>query len=184
MPGDHALAVGGVKHHLLRLRQARRGGRRAKALGKILHRALPEIEQRDDGAVAEEHEDHEPLEGVHCPVIPRRLYGHLSKLTVAPRARYDARRQDEFVASIQAQSFHTPSYTETGLIPSGFALTFNGRGPTDSKCGAGVAWPGRLDARLGERSDADADVPVASRSELYRQRCASGEGLRTCFGGR
>jgi len=29
-----------------------------------------------------------------------------------------------------------------------------------------------------------ADVPVASRSELYRQRRASGEGLRTCFGGR
>src|SRR5262249_56770696 len=40
--------------------------------------------------------------------------------------------QDEFVASVRAQSFHTPSYTETGLIPNGFVLKFNGRGPTDS----------------------------------------------------
>src|SRR5262249_17806085 len=36
------------------------------------------------------------------------------------------------------------------------------------QCGAGVAWPGRLGPRLGERSDADADVPVAPRSEFYR----------------
>src|SRR5262249_55855927 len=27
-------------------------------------------------------------------------------------------------AAIQAQSFHTPSYSETGLIPNGFALAF------------------------------------------------------------
>ena len=28
-------------------------------------------------------------------------------------------------AAIQAQSFHTPGYNETGAIPNGFALTFN-----------------------------------------------------------
>src|SRR5262249_55030764 len=90
VPDDHALAVGGVEHHLLRLRQAGHGGRGAKALGEILHRALPEIEQRDDGAVAEEREDHEPLEGVHCPVIPRRLYGHLSKQGISQCCPWDS----------------------------------------------------------------------------------------------
>src|SRR6266516_2147839 len=45
-------------------------------------------------------------------------------------------------AAIQAQNFHTPGYTETGLIPSGFALTFNGRDATDtrSELGGRVAW--------------------------------------------
>src|SRR6266446_5695440 len=90
VPDDHALAVGGVEHDLLRLRQAGHGGRRAKALGKILHRALRDIEQRDDADIAEEREDHEPLQGVHRPLIARRLYRHLSKLTVAPRDRHDA----------------------------------------------------------------------------------------------
>ena len=32
-------------------------------------------------------------------------------------------------AAIQAQSFHTPGYAESGLIPNGFALIFNDRIP-------------------------------------------------------
>jgi outer membrane autotransporter protein len=30
-------------------------------------------------------------------------------------------------AAIQAQDFHTPSYSETGIIPNGFALAFGSR---------------------------------------------------------
>jgi autotransporter-associated beta strand protein len=41
-------------------------------------------------------------------------------------------------AAIQAQSFHTPSYTETGVIPNGFALTFNGRDATDTRSELGA----------------------------------------------
>jgi T5SS/PEP-CTERM-associated repeat protein len=40
--------------------------------------------------------------------------------------------------AIQAQSFHTPSYTETGVIPNGFALTFNGRDATDTRSELGA----------------------------------------------
>jgi T5SS/PEP-CTERM-associated repeat protein/autotransporter-associated beta strand protein len=41
-------------------------------------------------------------------------------------------------AAIQAQTFHTPGYTETGLIPSGFALAFNGRDATDTRSELGA----------------------------------------------
>jgi autotransporter-associated beta strand protein len=41
-------------------------------------------------------------------------------------------------AAIQAQSFHTPGYTETGVIPNGFALTFNGRDATDTRSELGA----------------------------------------------
>jgi outer membrane autotransporter protein len=41
-------------------------------------------------------------------------------------------------AAIQAQSFHTPSYTETGVIPAGFALAFNGRDATDTRTELGA----------------------------------------------
>jgi autotransporter-associated beta strand protein len=41
-------------------------------------------------------------------------------------------------AAIQAQDFHTPSYTETGVIPNGFALTFNGRDATDTRSELGA----------------------------------------------
>jgi T5SS/PEP-CTERM-associated repeat protein len=41
-------------------------------------------------------------------------------------------------AAIQAQSFHTPGYTEAGLIPNGFALTFNGRDATDTRSELGA----------------------------------------------
>jgi outer membrane autotransporter protein len=41
-------------------------------------------------------------------------------------------------AAIQAQSFHTPSYTETGVIPNGFGLTFNDRDATDTRSELGA----------------------------------------------
>jgi uncharacterized protein with beta-barrel porin domain len=41
-------------------------------------------------------------------------------------------------AAIQAQSFHTPGYTESGVIPNGFALTFNGRDATDTRSELGA----------------------------------------------
>jgi outer membrane autotransporter protein len=41
-------------------------------------------------------------------------------------------------AAIQAQSFHTPTYSESGLIPNGFALTFNGRDATDTRSELGA----------------------------------------------
>jgi outer membrane autotransporter protein len=41
-------------------------------------------------------------------------------------------------AAIQAQSFHTPSYTETDAIPNGFALTFQGRDATDTRSELGA----------------------------------------------
>ena len=41
-------------------------------------------------------------------------------------------------AAIQAQSFHTPGYTEAGLIPNGFALAFNGRDATDTRSELGA----------------------------------------------
>jgi autotransporter-associated beta strand protein len=41
-------------------------------------------------------------------------------------------------AAIQAQSFHTPSYTETGVIPNGFALTFASRDATDTRSELGA----------------------------------------------
>jgi autotransporter-associated beta strand protein len=53
-------------------------------------------------------------------------------------------------AAIQAQSFHTPSYTETGVIPNGFALTFNGRDATDTRSELGA----RFDRVLAVYSNA------------------------------
>jgi outer membrane autotransporter protein len=41
-------------------------------------------------------------------------------------------------AAIQAQNFHTPGYTETGLIPSGFALAFGSRDATDTRSELGA----------------------------------------------
>jgi uncharacterized protein with beta-barrel porin domain len=41
-------------------------------------------------------------------------------------------------AAIQAQSFHTPGYTETDVTANGFALTFNGRDATDTRTELGT----------------------------------------------
>ena len=97
-------------------------------------------------------------------------------------------------AAIQAQSFHTPGYTETGVIPNGFALTFNGRDATDTRSELGA----RFDRVLAVYSNAvlalrgrvawahdwvsdptlTAVVPDASRFELHRQRCGPAAELR------
>jgi uncharacterized protein with beta-barrel porin domain len=53
-------------------------------------------------------------------------------------------------AAIQAQSFRTPGYTETGVIPNGFALTFNGRDATDTRSELGA----RFDRVLAVYSNA------------------------------
>ena len=53
-------------------------------------------------------------------------------------------------AAIQAQNFHTPGYTETGLIPNGFALAFNGRDATDTRSELGA----RFDRVLAVYSNA------------------------------
>jgi hypothetical protein len=57
MPGDHALAVRRLQLDFLRLRQAGFGRCRPKPLGEVLHRALGEIEQRQQPAVADESDD-------------------------------------------------------------------------------------------------------------------------------
>ena len=36
-------------------------------------------------------------------------------------------------AAVQSQSFHTPSYSETGIIPGGFGLSFNSRNASDTR---------------------------------------------------
>jgi uncharacterized protein with beta-barrel porin domain len=41
-------------------------------------------------------------------------------------------------AAIQAQSFHTPGYAETGVIPNGFALAFGSRDATDTRSELGA----------------------------------------------
>jgi uncharacterized protein with beta-barrel porin domain len=41
-------------------------------------------------------------------------------------------------AAIQAQDFHTPSYTETGIIPNGFGLAFGSRDATDTRSELGT----------------------------------------------
>jgi outer membrane autotransporter protein len=53
-------------------------------------------------------------------------------------------------AAIQAQSFHTPGYIETGLMPNGFALTLNGRDATDTRSELGA----RFDRVLAVYSNA------------------------------
>ena len=103
-------------------------------------------------------------------------------------------------AAIQAQSFHTPGYTESGVIPNGFALTFNGRDATDTRSELGA----RFDRVLAVYSNAvlalrgrvawahdwvsdptpDAAVPGASRRELHRQRRAPAAELRAGIGRR
>jgi outer membrane autotransporter protein len=53
-------------------------------------------------------------------------------------------------AAIQAQSFHTPGYSESGVITNGFALTFNGRDATDTRSELGA----RFDRVLAVYSNA------------------------------
>jgi uncharacterized protein with beta-barrel porin domain len=53
-------------------------------------------------------------------------------------------------AAIQSQSFHTPSLTETGVIPNGFALAFPSRDATDTRSELGA----RFDRVLAVYSNA------------------------------
>jgi outer membrane autotransporter protein len=53
-------------------------------------------------------------------------------------------------AAIQAQSFHTPGYIETGVIANGLALAFNSRAATDTRSELG----GRFDWVLPVSSNA------------------------------
>src|SRR5215213_3598837 len=51
---------------------------------------------------------------------------------------------------VSAQNFHTPGYAETGAIPNGFALTFNGRDASDTRSEVGA----RFDRVLAVYSNA------------------------------
>jgi outer membrane autotransporter protein len=53
-------------------------------------------------------------------------------------------------AAIEAQSFHTPSYSEAGSIPSGFALAFGSHDATDTRSELGA----RFDRALAVYPDA------------------------------
>src|SRR5262249_17369048 len=53
-------------------------------------------------------------------------------------------------AAIQAQDFHTPSYSETGVVPNGFALAFGSRDATDTRSELGA----RFDRVLAVYSNA------------------------------
>jgi autotransporter-associated beta strand protein len=53
-------------------------------------------------------------------------------------------------AAIQAQDFHTPSYSETGVVPTGFALAFGSRDATDTRSELGA----RFDRVLAVYSNA------------------------------
>jgi hypothetical protein len=99
-------------------------------------------------------------------------------------------------AAIQAQSFHTPGYTETGVVSNGFALAFASRDATDTRSELGARFDRVLvvyansavrarcvGARLGEQSDADAAVPDASGRKLHCQRRDPGAELRARLGG-
>ena len=96
-------------------------------------------------------------------------------------------------AAIQAQSFHTPGYSENDLTAGGFALGYNSRNASDTRSelgarfdrlllltprgGADHARAPRLGARLDQRPDARGPVPDASRCGLRRQRRNAGEEL-------
>src|SRR5262249_38742207 len=101
-------------------------------------------------------------------------------------------------AAIQAQSFHTPGYTETDTIANGFGLAFGSRDATDTRSELGARFDRALavysnavlalrarclGARLGERSHARAAVPGAAGGELHRQRRDSGAQFRAGVGG-
>ena len=53
-------------------------------------------------------------------------------------------------AALQAQSFHTPSYSETDLIAGGFGLAYNSANATDTRSELGA----RLDKRVAVANDA------------------------------
>ena len=94
-------------------------------------------------------------------------------------------------AAIQAQSFRTPSYSETDITGGGFALAYNSRTGTDTRSELGARFDRvlalnpnavlTLRARLAWAHDWVSDptlarrVPGASGRELHRQRRGAGE---------
>jgi uncharacterized protein with beta-barrel porin domain len=58
-------------------------------------------------------------------------------------------------AAVQAQSFRTPSYSETDLNGGGFALAYNGRTATDTRS--------ELGARFEHVASIDPSAAVADR---------------------
>jgi uncharacterized protein with beta-barrel porin domain len=102
-------------------------------------------------------------------------------------------------AALQAQSFYTPSYSETDVTGGGFGLNYNARecNGHEERTGravrrsdlarrhaAGAARACRLGARLGQQSRARRGIRIAARRELYRQRRAGAERLRARLGRR
>ena len=57
-------------------------------------------------------------------------------------------------AALQAQSFRTPTYSETDVTGGGFGLTYNARTATDTRSELGA----RFDQVAAGRSDRGADV--------------------------
>jgi hypothetical protein len=68
--------------------------------------------------------------GDHLAVVWRRRGGRLSLCTI-----YGGLTP---YAAVQAQNFHTPSYSESNLNGGGFALAFNLRSATDTR----TSWAG------------------------------------------
>jgi outer membrane autotransporter protein len=60
-------------------------------------------------------------------------------------------------AAVQAQTFHTPSYSETDLSGGGFGLTYNAMNATDTRSELGV--------RFTDRTAIDA-MPLILRARL------------------
>jgi outer membrane autotransporter protein len=98
-------------------------------------------------------------------------------------------------AAVQAQSFRTPSYSETDVNGGGFGLTFNARTATDTRSELGARFDYvvpflvyqsavlTLRGRLAWAHDWVSDpslrrVPGAAGRELHRQRRGTGEGRR------
>jgi uncharacterized protein with beta-barrel porin domain len=67
-------------------------------------------------------------------------------------------------AAIQAQSFHTPGYSESDLIAGGFALGYNSRNANDtrSELGARFVVNGATPAKNSALTSADAELRLAN----------------------
>ena len=99
-------------------------------------------------------------------------------------------------AVVQAQDFHTPSYSETDLTGGGFGLSYAAMNGTDTRSELGAAFrrsrprltayrsfysPRRLGARLGEQSVARCGISIVAGRRLHRQRRADPTKFRAHF---
>ncbi len=101
-------------------------------------------------------------------------------------------------AAIQAQSFRTPTYSETDVNGGGFALGYNGRTATDTRSELGARFDRllalnptaalALRARLAWSHDWVSDPTLAAvfqalpGASFHRQRCGTGKELRADIG--